>query len=159
MSYGDPYGSPYGGPLGGSETSVPTPGNADENAKAIAFPMQFTERGDVNIVNDEVALNDDVKLAIFIREGGIPLFPFGVGIDDFIFDVLTRSEQIFLTDRIAESVRRGVRTARVDESAVQYDETELESKHKTAVSVPYKNLKTNEDNVALLSVKRQRTDQ
>ncbi len=157
MSYGSPYGSLYGGSsIVAASASVQS--DVDENANAIAFPFQFTAGGDVKVVPEEVGVNNDVQMSVFIREGGIPLFPIGVGIEDFVFDFLDFPDQVFLADRIAESIRLGVPFARVMEEQVQFDDSDIE-RNKMKVVVPYSNLKTGKDEVAILAVPRQRIDQ
>lgn len=157
-----PYGDSYGDP---SDPVIQTPGgpgtiavdDVEQNAFAIAFPLQFGPDADVALVPEEVGVNDDIRTVVFIREGGVPLFPFGVGMDDFVFDILDFPDQVFLADRIAESARLGIPYVRVLEEQIQFDNSQKEQ-NKTRVYIPYSNLKTGKDNVALLSVPRQRID-
>lgn len=135
-----------------------TTSSGDERTFAIAFPFQFTDKSDLAEVPNEVAVNNDIKSVVFISKFGLALFPLGVGIESFIFDPLDQGDQVFLSDQIEEAVIKGVPFARVSQDNIQYNDSQKESLHKVSIAIPYFNLKTGKDSLALLSVPRQGTD-
>jgi len=123
---------------------------------AIDFPLRFLKDGDVVLTKDEKADNDDLKMSVFIRRGGIPLFPFGASIEFLVFDPLDFATEVFVADRIATSVLQGNRSLRVLEEEIAFQEHE---DNRLSAAVPYTNQKTGRGGSALISVARQRTDQ
>lgn len=117
------------------------------------FPLQFESDGDARLTVDEKALNDTIQLAVFIRPYGIPLYPLGIGVEDYSFDpndqVLQAQLEVHITDGLSESVE-GIQVQKV----FQFDEDE----NKLSVAVPYLNTRTLKNSRSVISIPRQKVD-
>lgn len=117
------------------------------------FPLQFEANGDARLTVDEKALNDNIQIAVFIRPYGIPLFPLGVGVEDYCFDpndeVLQAELETHITDGLSESVD-GIQV----DSQFVFTEDENELK----VAVPYLNTRTLQNSRSVISIPRHKVD-
>lgn len=129
--------------------------DAPQYKGAIAFPMHFDDNGDLLLTKDESTYNDDLKMCVFVRQQGIPLFPFGAGVEELIFDPMDFPTQVFLSDKIGLAVTQGNTKLRVIEDEIAYTEYE---DNKLTVAVPYINAQTGRGGSALLSIPKLRTD-
>jgi hypothetical protein len=157
----DQYGKSQFGNCGAPQSDVilPTVATAAEldaelYLQEIAFPLRFTEKGDVVLINNDGAVNDSIKLAAFVRKNGIPLMPLGAGMDEFPFDPLDFPFKAFMGYRLKSSIELGVKGIRVDNNL-----TFTESESNVKVAVRYLNERTSEVQSAILAVPRFRTDQ
>lgn len=155
--------APFGGGFHNAPLEEPYPqdvveqqaAQAAEYQEAIAFPFQFTPTGDVALTKDEAAVNNDLKMSVFIRNRGLALYPFGASIEDLCFDPLDFATEVFVADKIGASVRKGNDKLFVLEEDIrftEYDDNRLDA------AVPYINTRTGRGASALLSIPRQRTD-
>lgn len=126
----------------------------DVYTQEFAFPFRFTERGDVVLASNDVAINDSIKLAAFVRKNGIPLLPLGAGMDEFPFDPLDTPFRSFMGFRLKAAIELGVLGVKVDNN-LTFDEQDT----KVNVAVRYLNERTDEVQSAILAVPRFRTDQ
>jgi len=159
----EPFGQdPFGGgdkcqPLEAEHLeSIETEADRAQTRVAIDFPMQFSADGDFVLTRDEEAEHDDLKTSVFVRRNGIPLFQFGAGIEELVFDPLDFATEVFVSDKIASAVTQGNESLRVLEEEISYQEDE---DSKLSAAVPYVNKKTGRGNLALIAIPRQRTDQ
>lgn len=161
----EPFGHvPFGGGIPctpvADEAQVPIAAVTTEAAETVAlrtaieFPFRFSVDGNVLLNQDESADLDDLKLSVFVRRKGIPLFRFGAGIEELVFEPLDFGTEVLLSDRVATSVSEGSEILQVLEDQVTFQEDE----HKLSAAIPYVNLRTGKVNASLLAIPRQRTD-
>lgn len=114
-----------------------------------AFPLQFYPNGDMLLDTNENVLNSDIRLATFVRPYGIPLFPLGVGVEEFAFDnldeVLMTELEIHVSDGVSNSVD-GV----LVQGSFQFEEDENTLKF----VVPYMNTRINKIQSSVIVTQR-----
>lgn len=119
----------------------------------IAFPLQFDRGSDIVLNVDESVLNDDIQLATFIRPYGIPLYPLGVGAEEFVFDplddVLETELEVHISDGLSESV---------DGIVVEGSFSFKEDENTLEVVVPYLNVRTRKNQQSVLAIPRAKVD-
>jgi hypothetical protein len=112
------------------------------------FPLRFKSNCDIVRCYDEKALNDDVKLSVFIRKYGIPLFPLGVGVEEFCFEPMDIPTQAALSMHLRDGVDLGV-----DGLKVNGDITFVEhpTQNKLSIAVPYLNTRIGKNQQSVIS--------
>lgn len=117
------------------------------------FPLQFEDNGNAKLTVDEKALNDNIKLAVFIKPLGVPLYPLGVGVQDYAFDpndeILQAELAVHITDGLSESV---------DGIKVNPDFAFDEQEDTLNVAVPYVNTKTRKSFQTVISIPRHKVN-
>jgi len=114
-----------------------------------SFPLQFYPNGDILLDTDESVLNSDIRLSAFVRPYGIPLFPLGVGIEDFAFDQLDEVIRAELEIHVSDGVSSSVDGIVIDRSF--YFE---ESENSLKVIVPYVNTRINKNQSSVIVTER-----
>lgn len=137
-----------------SQPSTEAELDQDVYLQEIAFPLRFTENGDVVLTNNDAAINDSIKLSAFVQTNGIPLMPLGAGMNMLPFDPLDTPFKAFLGFRLKTAIELGIEGVNVDHNLVF-----VELENKVDVAVRYLNERTSEVQSAILAVPRFRTDQ
>ena len=121
----------------------------------IDFPLRFSEIGDVILTSEESSINDDLKTSTCITENGLPMNPFGAGIGENVFEQMDFGTEVYLAGKISEAAMKGNDNVVVAEETIQFQESENGA---LTVSIPYINVKTGNDSLALLTIQKQKTD-
>lgn len=125
----------------------------------LAFPLRFSEDADVSKVNLSQSIKDDLKSSIFVRRDSIPMFSFGVGIEDFLFDPIDDATEIYLADRISVSLEEGEIPAVIQEENIVFNDSRLNRENnKLSIAIPYSNAKTNQPEMLLIETSVPKVD-
>jgi hypothetical protein len=123
-------------------------------AEGPAQILRFEEDCDIALEEDEALVWGSIVNAAFVRHLGIPFLPIGAGLDDHVFEPNDTPGSVFLADRVTLSIENSISDIRVREELVDF----VELGSRVSLRVPYVNLKTGKDDLALLALARQRVD-
>jgi hypothetical protein len=73
-----------------------------------SFPLRFTVNCNIELTTNEEVLRDNINIALFVNENGVPLIPLGLGLDKFVFDPNDEILKDFLEIRIRDSINEDV---------------------------------------------------
>jgi len=125
--------------------------NVEEDTNdVISLPLRFMHDGDVVRVTRDVGIDDDLKMSTFVRRYGIPLFEFGAGIEELLFEPLDLGTEAYAADRLVASALRGTDKVVVLEEQIQFSEEENILK----IIMPYINVETGHESSVILSFPR-----
>ena len=76
-------------------------------AKNIAFPLQFTDDGDLVLEEDESVINQSLALVALSSKGSIPLFPdFGSEFLNNVFEPFSQAANIVMDTALRNSLEQ-----------------------------------------------------
>lgn len=128
-----------------SETVTPVTPLPDDK---ISFPLRFDRNSDLAVVNRNTSIIDELRVVSFTNGRGIPLYPLGVGVDDYVFDPNDTPTQVYLAARITDEVSRHIPIVSVSEEGIQF----FVEENNLSLSIPFVNHKTSKESVASLSL-------
>lgn len=119
------------------------------------FPLRFQPSCDIVKTHDEKALNDNIQISVFVRKYGIPLFPLGVGVEEFCFEPMDIPTKAALSMHLRDGIDLGV-----DGLKVNGDITFIEdpTQNKLSIAVPYLNTKVSKNQQSVISAPKTKVD-
>lgn len=114
--------------------------------KGVGLPIRFEGNGDIVLDQDETLTYNNIRMALFIQENGVPLFPIGSGLEAEVFDPNDQVQSNILSIRLQQAIILGVDNITADEENFIFSR----DGDSLNIIIPYIDQRTQQSQTALL---------